>query len=46
VVGVDLDVAGGLDVEVEDAVAGHRLQHVGQERHRGVDAVQAPPVER
>ena len=38
VVGVDLDVAARLDPEVEEAVLGHRLQHVAQERDGRVHA--------
>src|SRR5205085_7341407 len=37
VMGVDLDVAGALELEVEAAIAGDLLQHVVQERQAGLD---------
>ena len=38
VVAFDLDVAGGLDRQIEARVAAQRGQHVVEERHAGVDA--------
>jgi hypothetical protein len=35
---VDLDVAGGVDLEIEHSVLRDGVEHVGQERHRRVDA--------
>src|SRR5205823_2570887 len=45
VVRVYLDVTGGLDLQVEQAVLGERFQHVVEERHGRGDLAHAGPVE-
>ena len=45
VVGIDLDVARGVDLEVEEPVLRDRLQHVVEERHRRGDPALARAVD-
>jgi hypothetical protein len=45
VVGVDLDVAGGANREIEHAMARKSVEHVGQERDRGGHGMPAAAVE-
>ena len=45
VVGVALDVAGGVDAEVEEAVAGELLEHVVEHADAGRDLVAAGAVD-
>lgn len=45
VVGVDVQVAGGVDVEVDQAVPGDLIEHVIEERHAGLEAGLAGAVQ-
>jgi hypothetical protein len=45
VVAVDLDVAARRDRQVEQAVAGHGVEHVGQERDRRVELPETRAVD-
>src|SRR5204863_4156958 len=43
---IDVEVAGGLDLEIEPAMARDQLQHVIEKADPGVDPVASPAVER
>src|SRR5205814_10599456 len=43
---IDVEVAGGLDLEIEPAVARHQLQDVIEKADTGVNPVSSPAVER